>query len=155
MERSNKNSFLIHRCLLFGVMALIASSLFFYSCKTPAATIIERHDSLVVYRDTIVTIQQRTDTFYLPSIIIRDTIIVKENKSELRIKISDNKGLQIICKEAELQMKLDSVIKIKSIRHERIETKIVNQCESKWHSFTNYFFFIAFGLIAIYILIKK
>ena len=141
-------------CLLFVMVVLIASPLFFYSCKS-TATIIERKDSVITYRDTIIRIQERVDTFYLPSIVIRDTVIINGNKKELRVKITDNKSVQIICKENELQLKLDSVIKTKTIRHERIETKIVNKCESKWHSFTNIFFILVFGLFAVYILIKK
>lgn len=136
-------------------MVVLVAPPFFYSCKSPAATIVERHDSIITYRDTIIRIQERTDTFYLPSIIVRDTIIVNGNKAELRVKITDEKNVQIICKENELQLKLDSVIKTKSIRFERIETMIVNKCESKWHTFTNIFFYIAAGFVALYLLIKK
>lgn len=144
---------------LFSLLCLTGmfiASLFFTSCKTNAPVIYDRHDSLIVYHDTIISIQERVDTFYIPStIIVHDTIIKNGKKSELKIYIKDNKGVQIICKENEYKLKLDSVIKLQRINHFRSETKIIYECKEDWHKFLQYFFYLAIAMLIIYMLIKK
>lgn len=134
-------------------MVVLIAPLFFFSCKSHQAIESISSDSTLVIRDTVIQIIERNDTFYLPSNVIHDTVIIKE-KSQLRIKVKENQ-IQIICHENEYKLKLDSVIQSKRVIITKHETISKHECKSQWHYFCNIFFWIVMVLIILKMIIGK
>lgn len=131
--------------------------LLLFSCSSTKKLQSIKEESVVeIIRDTIITIEQRSDTFYvyLPTIINNDSVEIKKEKSSLLIKKNTESSLIVICKENELQLKLDSVIKIKTKIFKEKIVLVENKCTNKFHSFCTYFSIIVLCFLFLFALIK-
>ena len=138
----------------FKLMKWVAVLPIFFFCKTPIIISETKTDSVVVYRDTTIEIAGRSDTFYLPSIIVHDTIIKKVNGHSVQIIKYDTDKVKVVCNEAIIRLQLDSVIQITKVKKEETKTVIIEHCTSLFHSFCVKFFAVSILLILIYLGIK-
>lgn len=129
-----------------------------FGCRTQKnSETISNSSTIETIRDTIVTIVEKHDTFYvyLPKIINEDSVVVKKKTSSLFIKKKTGSSLMIVCHEDELKLKLDSVIRSKvTILKEKTIVK-VEKCNSKFHIFCTYFSVIAICMLFLIMIIKK
>lgn len=144
----------INLWLICGVKIVVGiSPLFFLSCKSQEKIKSTSIDSTIVYHDTIIEIENRIDTFYFPSLIVHDTIIIGK-QSSLSIGVKKNQ-IEFICNEDKLKLKLDSVIQLKAIRIKTIETIFRDECKNQWHIFYKFFFWLVVTIIIIRIVIGR
>lgn len=117
-------------------------------------------DSTVVIRDTVVVIQENSDTFWLPLPLPIDTVIhsaIKQGRSKASLhmsKTSDN-VLRAVCNEDAYKLKLDSVIQVKNKVTTVTTTQLVAKCDSKFHIFATYFSVIAIGVVLLLGIVKS
>lgn len=123
-------------------------------CKAPVPlSRTETVETSTEVRDTVVTISERVDTFYLP-VILRDTVVIKANSkpSSTSLKVfTDSVGAKLIVSQEGYKLVLDSVIKAKTIVRVIKEVNTVNRCSNGFHTFSVWLTII---VIAIFILIQ-
>lgn len=142
-------------------MKTVVSILFLtliFGCKTPKVLeTISDNKTIETIRDTIVTIEERHDTFYvyLPQIIKQDSVEIKKNNSSLLIKKKTGSSLMIVCKEDELKLKLDSVIRSKTVVFKERTVLSIEKCNNKFHVFSSYFTIITLCCLFLIGIIKK
>lgn len=126
---------------------------YFFSCRTNKSSIQTKEFVYETIHDTIVTINEKLDTFYvyLPQIITNDEIKISKEKSSLVINKKTGSSLMVICREDEFKLKLDSVIKNKFKVITKEKTVYVNKkCDNKFHIFSYYFTIVS--LIGLFLL---
>ena len=128
-----------------------------FSCKCPEK--LESTKDITtneIIRDTIIKINEKSDTFYvyLPKIINGDQIEIKKKSTSLVVKKKTESSLMVVCNEDELKLKLDSVIRLKSTTiKEKVVFKI-EKCNNKLHLFSLYFFLISLFFLVLLLLIR-
>lgn len=128
------------------------------SCRTNKnIDIKETNTTDIFYRDTIIKIEERIDTFYVEVPKIGDTISSNSvsGSSIIYITRSGSDSLFIKNKLFSEQIKIDSAIKI--VEKEKIITKTsyINKCENAFHNFAVYFFYFITCITLIYLIISK
>lgn len=123
-------------------------------CKAPVPlSRTETVETSTEVRDTIVTITERVDTFYLP-VTLRDTIVISRTteptSANLRV-FTDSLGARLIVSQDAYKLVLDSVIKAKTIVRVVKEVNTVNRCTNGFHTFAVWLSVI---VIAIFILVQ-
>ena len=122
---------------------------FLFSCRSTQTIVDHQIDSVLIYRDTTIYIEGRSDTFFVTE-LVHDTVIKNEKGNSVQLK-KEPKGIKIVCNEAELQLKLDSVIQLKRIKEVEHIKVIVERCHSAFHQFTKSFFFIFIFIGLLYL----
>jgi hypothetical protein len=131
----------------------------FSGCVTQEAClkkfpIREVHDTLVVYRDTIIQVPVLgTDTVYKEA-TIHDTLIVHSGTAHGQSwVIHDTLKLFVWQSDTVLTLKFDSLIKVVTLKDVEIHT-IQQECKkTKWDRYLNKLVAIVFGFVFIAILV--
>lgn len=152
---------------IVGLLIMLGVILVTSGCcpKITSSTQIEvKRDTVTVFESDTVVIQEKAESFEIDFGAICDSLsknkpftqALKQNKTGLTLYVDAGGHGTVICKEDSLNLIIDSlrtfqVITVDTTTH---TNTVVHQCDSDFHSFTKWFFWVVLLLLAVISYIK-